>query len=377
MRFDLARMARCLSHFDNPHDAFPAIHVAGTNGKGSVVALISRTLIDAGHRVGVYTSPHLVRMTERFRVNDREISRRDLDRLLRRVQRVFPDFTQFELLSAVAFLWFAEQKIDIAVVEVGLGGRLDATNVMRRVLVSVITNIDLDHTEWLGNTIEKIAFEKAGIVKPFVPVVTATTGSARRVIESVARSKQATVIRARPLRAKLKLVGPHQQQNAAVARAALEQLSGTRFAVTPARLQESFARATWPGRCERIGRVMLDGAHNLAGCRALAAALKEQRWTPAALVFGVMKDKDVRGMARALAPLVDECFTVPVPSERAADPKAVAALKEWRGKATALSSIDEGIARLKAARTQRGVVAGSLYLVGAVRARLTKEKRWV
>ncbi len=375
MRFDLARMAEVMRHFDFPQDKFPSIHVAGTNGKGSVVALISQTLIDAGHRVGTYTSPHLVHMTERFRINGKEISQSALDRLLVRVRRAFPSLTQFEMLTAVAFLWFAEEKIEIAVVEVGLGGRLDATNIMRRVLVSAITTIDLDHTEWLGKTIEKIAFEKAGIIKPFVPVVTATAGAARRVIQSVARLKQAPVIAVRPGHYRLSLIGAHQQQNAAVAQAALAQLRGTRFAVTAFQIKRAFRRAAWPGRFERFGSIVLDGAHNVAGCRALALALREKRLTPVSMLFGVLKGKDISGMARVLEPLVKQCFVVPIKSERATDPRRLASMREWKGKAVALHSVEEGYDRIrKAAKSGPSVVAGSLYLVGAVRARLTKER---
>jgi dihydrofolate synthase/folylpolyglutamate synthase len=373
MRFDLARMAAVMRHFDFPHDAFPSIHVAGTNGKGSVVALVSQALIDAGHRVGAYTSPHLSRMSERFRVNNREIPDRDLNRLLGRVRRAFPLLTQFEILTAVAFLWFAEQKVDVAVVEVGLGGRLDATNILRRVLVSVITTIDYDHTEWLGDTIEKIAAEKAGIVKPFVPLVTATTGRARRVIQSAARSKQAPLVVARRERFRLSLRGGYQQQNAAVAHAALDQLRGSKFEVPRARIDRSFRRASWPGRFEPIGAVILDGAHNVAGCRALVDAIHAQRLAPVTLIFGVLKGKDAAGMVRILEPVVKQCFVAPIASERSADPRRVAGLREWKGKAAPLGSMQAGLAAVRrAAKNGPVVVAGSLYLVGAMRALLTK-----
>ncbi|MBS1985770.1 MAG: bifunctional folylpolyglutamate synthase/dihydrofolate synthase [Bdellovibrionales bacterium] len=367
-------MAAVMRHFDLPQDNFPSIHIAGTNGKGSVVALTSKALIDAGHRVGTYTSPHLVSMTERFQVNGRLISEKDLDRWLGRVRRVFPHLTQFEVLTAVAFLWFSEQAVDIAVVEVGLGGRLDATNVMRRVLVSVITTIDYDHTEWLGNTVAKIAREKAGIIKPFVPVVTATSGTARRVIQSVARLKQAPFVVAKPSHFKLSLQGAYQQQNAATAQAALEQLRGTRFELTSSEIRKSFATARWPGRFEQIGAFILDGAHNVAGCRALVTALKQLRRTPVTLMFGVLKGKDISGMVRVLEPVVKQCFVVPIKSERSTDPQRVAAMPEWKGKATAVGSLDEGYRRIKnTAGKHLAVIAGSLYLVGAMRDRLQKE----
>jgi dihydrofolate synthase/folylpolyglutamate synthase len=171
------------------------------------------------------------------------------------------------------------------------------------------------------------------------------------------------------------IAGAYQQQNAAVAQAALEQLRGTRFAVTSSQVKKSFRRAVWPGRFERIGAIVLDGAHNVAGCRALAAALKEQRMAPVSLLFGVLKGKDAAGMVRALEPVVKECFVVPVKSERATDPRRIASLRGWKGKAVALSSVEHGVARIRAAaKTGPAVAAGSLYLVGAVRSLLTKER---
>jgi dihydrofolate synthase/folylpolyglutamate synthase len=253
---------------------------------------------------------------------------------------------------------------------------LDATNVVRRVLVSAITNIDIDHTEWLGKTIPKIAFEKAGIIKPFVPVVTATTGSARRVIESVAKKQQSRVVWARRRRFNLRLAGPHQQTNAAVAAGVLKQLDGTRFKVSDAQVSRSFESAHWPGRFERIGSVILDGAHNVAGCRALVKALKQQRLGSVRMVFGVLNDKEISKMVRELEPVVKQSWVVPVASERSADPTAVAALPEWKNKSAAVKSVKEGYHRLRSASKQGlVVVAGSLYLVGAMRALLLKEKR--
>jgi len=373
-------MRRVMEHLGNPQNRYPSVHVAGTNGKGSVSAMIAAVLKQAGLRVGLTTSPHLEKVNERFQVNGEMISNADLGRLTRRLTRRFANLTEFEFLTVLAFVWFSEQKVDVAVVETGLGGRLDATNVLSNVLVSVITTIDFDHMDWLGNTLEKIAFEKAGIIKPRVPVVTGTSGAAFRVIASVAKKRGARLFSARAETSlPIALEGRHQRRNADVALAALDVLNRSYFRISRHEIQKGLKVLRWPGRFERfmIGsgprrkRVILDGAHNPAGCRVLAAALKEKRLAPVALLFGALRDKDISSMAKILSPVVERCVTVPVPSERRADAETLARLPAWRGKASPAGSVSAGLEKiLTGDRSRPVVVAGSLYLVGDVRRRI-------
>lgn len=378
MIFDLVRMHRVMDALGHPENKYPTIHIAGTNGKGSVTAMIASVLRQTGLRVGMTTSPHLEMVNERFQINGDRISDADFNFLSTLLKQNFPHLTEFEFLTALAFVWFAEKNVDVAVVETGLGGRLDATNVMSNVLASVITNIDFDHMEWLGNTIEKIAFEKAGIIKPGVPVVTGASGPALRVIDGVAERFRSPLVRASIGKniPPLPLEGRHQRHNAAVALAALDVLDRSFVKIRPADIENGFRALRWPGRFERfmVGSgarrktVVLDGAHNPAGCRALAAALREKKLAPVHLLFGALKDKDYAQMASALAPVAATCVTAPVQSERSSAAPALARLPAWKGKASAAASAKDALKKCSAMNGRRPiVVAGSLYLVGEIR----------
>lgn len=398
MRFDLARMGAVLSVLKHPEHGFVSVHVAGTNGKGSVCAFLERVFREAGYRTALYTSPHLERITERFRVNGREISQADLSRCLSLVRSALaspelrqhpafgkksPELTQFEVLTLIAFLWFAEKKPDIAIIETGLGGRLDATNVLRRVAASVITTIGLDHTDWLGKTEAAIAAEKAGIIKPGVPVVTGAQGTALRVIEKRAREKKASLRKVTGLSSlPVGLPGEHQRRNARIAEATVRELRLRGFTVPEGAVRRGLARAEWPGRFERFllrrGKtripVILDGAHNTDGMRALVQGLKKNRLVPVDALFGALRDKDTHGMSRMLAPVVERCVTTAVPSDRSEKAATLARLPIWRGKAKPGTSVKAGWRGLVKTNTGRPlVVAGSLYLVGAVRTMLRRD----
>jgi dihydrofolate synthase / folylpolyglutamate synthase len=384
MNFDLRRMSAVLAALGHPERSFIAVHVAGTNGKGSVCALIAAALRESGLRVGLYTSPHLERINERFRVNGREASTAEISRLSSRVRAAFRSVrlqpTQFEFLTAIAFLYFARQRVAIAVVEVGLGGRLDATNALEHVAVSVITNIGLDHVEWLGKTEERIAGEKAGIVRPRVPLVTGASGAALGVISRVARERGASItVVDRPLPSvpPTRFTGPHQRRNAAVAFAALRALRGLGLALPEAAVRRGFARAEWPGRFERFttkagqNRIswILDGAHNVPAARALAESLKSERIRRVELLFGALRDKDYVGIARELAPLADSVTTVAVSSSRAASARDLARLGPWRKRARPSPALGAALSEIVRRRPLTPVlVTGSLYLVGSVRA---------
>lgn len=388
IKFGLTRVRRALASFGHPENRYPVIHIAGTNGKGSTASMIANAFHLAGYKTGLYTSPHLVSLRERYRINGRPISEALFDRLVRQVRARCRQMlgsesklTQFEFLTVLAFVWFEREKIDVGVVEVGLGGRLDATNVARNVVVSVITNIDLDHTQWLGKTRRLIAREKAGIIKNEVPVVTGAEGEARKEIVRIARKRGSPVtVVPRARRAAryggMRLTGPHQAQNAAVAEAALLAASKSFAAMTPAVVHTGILSAKWPGRFERfiMGRgqmkrtVYLDGAHNPAAMAALARTLNEEKLRSVDLLFGALVDKDSGEMARVLSPFVRFGVAVPLPSERSANPEDIARLQPFSGKFTTAGSIQEGWNLIKSRKSRRPIlVTGSLYLVGGVR----------
>ena len=392
MKFELGRTRRLMAALGNPQDAFPAIHIAGTNGKGSVAAFLASILRSAGYRTGLYTSPHLARVNERFQIDGRMISDRELARLVRRVRAAAGTLrpTEFEFLTAVAFAWFRERRVEAAVIETGLGGRLDATNVIRRPLLTVITNVGRDHTDWLGSSIPSIAREKAGIIKPGVPVVTGATGAALSVVRQTARRRGAPLVRIgsreeRLLRRRLPrlpLRGAHQRRNAAIAFSAAELLAKRGGSVEKLAIIRGLRTASWPGRLERFivrgpfGRrtVWLDGAHNPPGAAALAAFLRASGLRGLSVLFGVLKDKDAAAMIDSLVPFVWDAVVVPLDTPRSADPVAIAGLPAWRGRARPARTLRAGWRRVLRTRSRVVLVTGSLYLVGAVRRTLIGRK---
>jgi len=312
----LDRIEYLLEKLDNPHLKFKSIHVAGTNGKGSVCAMLSSVFVEAGFKTGLYTSPHLFKYNERIRVGELEIGNLEMERPFRKIKPHAKKVqaTIFEILTAMAFKYFADKKVDIAVVEVGMGGRFDATNVLIPE-VSVITNIDYDHTEYLGKTLKKIAFEKSGIIKPGVPVVTGERKKeALSVIRRIAkknRSRCAVAMGEVRNEMRSALCGPHQRINAAVAVKTIELLKD--FKVTKGAIRAGLKKVKWPGRFEIISSshfpvpVIVDGAHNLAGIRALVVTIREQKIkTPLTVIFGAQKTKDVDAMIKELKPIAKE-----------------------------------------------------------------------
>jgi dihydrofolate synthase/folylpolyglutamate synthase len=365
----------------NPQEQLRFIHVAGTNGKGSTCAMLESIYRAAGLRVGLFTSPHLVSFRERIQVNRQWIPAPDVARLAVDIQAGLKTFsedqhpTMFEVVTVMALRHFAEQKCDLVIWETGLGGRLDATNIVAP-LASVITNIGLDHQQWLGQTLPEIAAEKAGIIKAGVPVVTAEQNpESLQVIERVAREKAAALTlvgnhrTSRSLQS-VALPGEHQQTNAALAVATVEVLQPA-IPVSKEAMQRGLAMVHWPGRLQLLTRatgqqILLDGAHNLDGVKVLATALRSQY--PNAkptFILGVLGDKDWRAMCEILAPLAARILLVPVGSERTAKPEALAGVCQgvnpsaevWCG-----ASLQEALAR--ADQDALVVIAGSLYLVG-------------
>jgi len=380
----LERTFQLAALVDNPQEQLRFIHVAGTNGKGSTCAMLESIYRAAGLRVGLFTSPHLVSFRERIQVNRELIPANAVARLVTELGAALKSFpeeqhpTMFEVVTVMALRYFAEQKCDLVIWETGLGGRLDATNIVTP-LASVITNIGLDHQQWLGNTLAEIAAEKAGIIKPGVPVVT-TVGEpeALAVITAVARQQNAPLTQVTTA-CPVALPGAHQRQNAALAVATVHNLQ-TQIPVRDDVIKRGLRDVHWPGRLQLLTRasgqqILVDGAHNLDGVKVLVAALPpghpDQKPT---FILGILGDKDWRAMCEMLAPLAARILLVAVGSERTAQPEALAAVcraanpqaEVWCG-----DSLTECLAR--AERDAFVVVAGSLYLAGEALALLDPE----
>lgn len=382
MRLGLERMERALDALGRPERRLRILHVAGTNGKGSTCAMAAQALVEAGHRTGLYTSPHLVRFNERIAVDGAPVDDPTLDRLAAEVRRRCPwhdagpdgeRLTYFEFATLMALVHFAEQRVDAAVVEVGLGGRFDATNAVRP-LACAVARIGLDHTEMLGDTLAAIAREKAGIFKPGVPAVVtdAQPPEALEVLraEAARRGAPLQVVPAR-YPGPISLAGAHQQENAALAAAALRLLDGAGLRVPPDAIGRGIERARWPGRLETVGGVLLDGAHNPDGAAALASALRALHGpSPVELVFGVLADKDHRAMLHALAPAVRGLHLVAPRSPRARATAAYLPLaRALVARTDEHGTAADAIACARRAAADGGIVcvAGSLYLVGEAR----------
>ncbi len=382
MRFGLERMVRALEALGHPERRLRILHVAGTNGKGSTCAMAAEALRAAGHRVGLYTSPHLVRFNERIQVDGREIADADLAHQIDVIRQACPwheagpeveRLTYFEFATLVALLHFAQQSATATVLEVGLGGRFDATNAVVP-SVTAVTHIGLDHVQLLGDTVADIAREKAGIFKSGVPALVAAEQAPEALavlrIEAARRGAPFSVAPA-AYAGPIALRGPHQSGNAALAAAALALLDRAGVPVPPEAIAAGIGRTRWPGRLEEIAGVLLDGAHNPDGAVALGrslAALYPGR--PVEMVLGVLADKDHTGILRALAPSVRALHLVAPRSPRAREPDSYRELA-----ASLFRSVDvhadcaEAIACARRAVGPGGIVcvAGSLYLVGEAR----------
>lgn len=418
MKPGLGRIRRFLKAAGGPQRSFKTVHIAGTNGKGSTARMLASILEAAGYRTGLYTSPHLVRIHERMQVNSRPIPGEALESLAAKYAPLAKrhTLTFFEFITGIAFAYFAAEKIDVAVIETGLGGRFDATNVIEKPEISVITDVDIDHCQILGKTLQKIAFEKAGIIKKGRPVISGVTRpAARRVIRKVAREngspsselgkdftagvrgvkweegRQRIFFRSgsgcREL--DLSLLGPHQARNCALALAAAECLSVGGLSIENEAVKRALARVSWPGRFDvkmvRLGGkkavIVLDGAHNPGGMRRFAETWKQSIWgrKKRAFVFGVLADKEYGEMAGILAPLADRVILVPAASSRNADVSKVAG--QW-GRFLApdkIETADSVVAGLRrGARDGVCAVTGSLYVIGeAIRGliEITKHER--
>jgi dihydrofolate synthase / folylpolyglutamate synthase len=405
--YDLRRVDEILQRLDNPHQKFKSVHVAGSKGKGSVSSMVAAALIASGYTTGLYTSPHLITFNERIRVNDNLINNGEVVDLVIRLkpeveavnkEARYGKLTTFEIMTAMGFLYFAMKKCDFAVVEVGLGGRLDATNVIMPESCA-ITSISLEHTEVLGNTLAQIATEKAGIIKPDRPVVTSPQAAeVYHVFEQVSRKNKARLIkvgkditfqgtgfsidqqtlRINGLRGDydltIPLLGDYQLENAAVALGVLETMMEQGYKITPENVKNGFARVNWPGRLQVLQQhplVIADGAHNPYSASRLREALQKYfHFEKAILIIGTSSDKDISGIALELAPIFNKVIVT-----RSNHPRAQATaplVAEFRQRGIDTQATDDIADAIPLALTTAGendlvCITGSLFVVaGAI-----------
>ena len=393
----LERIQQLLANLGNPHHQVPIIHVAGTNGKGSVCAYLSSVLNQAGYRVGRYISPHLVDWNERICLNEQPISSTELERLLREVQTAIPveeeSPTQFEVITAAAWLYFAQQKVDLAVIEVGLGGRLDATNVCSSPLVSIITSISREHWQVLGPTLADIALEKAGILKPgCAAAIGNLPPEAKAVVEKRIQELACPAIFPDPalelsshqtpkhqrwaeyqgIKYPLPLWGDIQLINSALAIASLQILQQQGWQIPTEAIISGIENTKWPGRMQWVTwknyQILIDGAHNPAAAIALRQYVdtldpKSVNW-----VMGMLSTKDHADIFKALLQPSDKLYLVPVPDHSSADPQQLATLARdicpELGLVETHPNLVSGLEVAIASNQNLTVLCGSLYLVG-------------
>ncbi len=408
----LSRIRTLLTAVGNPHHDFPAIHIAGTNGKGSVAAMLSAMLAAGGLKTGLYTSPHLEDYRERICLNSKPIPCDQLMALFEALSAPVDDMpyddrpTPYELSTAIAFAWFSRQKVDVAVVETGMGGRWDATNALENVLVSVITNVSYDHCHYLGSDLTSIAAEKAGIIKKGAPVLTGASEPAYTIITSAAKAAGSRVYACGreitwecvsaddgavfmniSLGGNLipglpkSLRGHHQEMNMALAAAAANLLPA-RYRPDTTTMRTGLSMVEWPGRLEIFTGTpsfLLDGAHNPDGMKALCNYLDTLtgRYPHLAAVIGILADKDASAMLARLSQSVSNPYFVSPASDRALSAEKMAALWPRSGEATACKDLPEAIRLATSTVGDNGLIciAGSLYLIGQARTLLKGGKR--
>jgi len=405
MKLGLERIIRICSELDNPQNNYKVIHVGGTNGKGSVCKFLESILISNGYSVGVYTSPHLQNFSERIVVNGEEISEDDVVTLIKKIKPVIEKIskkddspTYFEIVTAMTFQCFSDKKIDFAIVEVGLGGRYDATNIVEP-LVTVITNVSLEHKNVLGKKIENIAFEKAGIVKNNIPVVTGAGGKALEVIEKIANEKNAPINLVsnhdwerfncdldgqefhfkgflKDYDVRTSLIGKYQGENIGLTLAVVEILQMNGCYISDESILDGISKTVYIGRMEIIGRdpiILLDGAHNPKGMEKLVEALNNDfKFENLILVIGILSDKDIKSILSMIIPLANVIVVTKSKNTRACDPiilknmiKALGYDNEVIDKEDVSSAVK--YAKSIAEKNDLVCVTGSLFTVGEAR----------
>jgi dihydrofolate synthase/folylpolyglutamate synthase len=403
--FDLDRMRGLLKKLGNPHEQFRSVHVAGSKGKGSTCAMVASMVQAAGYKTGLYTSPHLIDIRERFQINGEMISQADFIRLVRQIEpiaaKMRPAPTCFDVLTAMAFKWFAEQKVDLAVVETGLGGRLDSTNVLKPE-VSAITSISKDHMAQLGNTVAKIAEEKAGIFKTGVPAVTVQQAPEvevvlKRVAESVGTPLDIagksiefsfrfessrlqgphnriclTTPNSKFEHLAVPMIGEHQAINCGLALSIVDRLKTRGMVISDSKAMEGLAKTSVPGRMEMVSttpRILVDCAHNAASLDAMMRAIGQHiPYDSMVVIFGCCADKDVSGMLERITSGADKVIFTKVNNIRSADPAELAAqyIERYGKMAQVAATLEDALAIANRAVTKEDLICitGSFYLVG-------------
>lgn len=395
----LERITMLLELLDNPQLKYKTVHITGTNGKGSVTSMIAMGLECSGIKTGKFTSPHLVKYNERIAINGVDISDEDFAKTVQSVatanEKIQDKLTQFEFLTAMAFLYFAEQKVDYAVIEVGLGGRFDSTNVLDPVL-TIITNVALDHTERLGNSLVEIAHDKAGIFKKNIPIITGATQEALLVIKEHAKKLEAPILVLdedfsaesctldkikftqtftfiygnERKKYSIKLIGKHQIKNAAIATMALNILAKNLAQINEKTIGRALSKTKWAGRIEIVAQnpmIILDGAHNAHGAKALRAAIDENfSEKKLCLVFGMMKDKNIEEVLSILKRSEDFCIATIADATMARSASTMDIAKQDPANILQEADLLQAIAKAKELVGNSGIicVCGSLYLVG-------------
>ena len=414
----LQRITSLLGILGNPQEQVPLIHLGGTNGKGSTLAMLSSMLRESGYRVGTFISPHLVSYGERFAINGMKITEERLALLLEEIEGTLAEVqgetgeapTEFEVLTALAFLYFAREKVDVALIEVGMGGDIDSTNVLKKPLLSVITNVSLDHQDYLGKTLVEIAEKKSGIIKPGCPILTASKDEeVLQVIRRKAQALQAPLLEVqqeaswqwqeesyggqgqyftvRTLRYNygkifLPLSGEHQLGNAATAIVAAEILQEHGWQIPAQTIKQGLAKTKWPGRLEIVGRqplFVLDGAHNPAGMNVLSQWLgrKKREVRRVLLVIGMLDDKDHHTAAELLAPLADLVIITKPNSCRARHWEELSRnFQGYKLPVLVIENLTEALQKAvqEAREDDLILVTGSLYLIGEVKKIITKQR---
>ena len=410
IKLGLDRIKYICKELGDPQNSYKCIHVAGTNGKGSVCRFLQSILTTGGYKTGVYTSPHLQRFSERFIIDNKEISESDVVLLANKIKPIIDEMSKkdntptfFEIVTAIAFLYFKEKKVDYAVIEVGLGGRFDATNVIEP-LLSIITNVTLEHQDILGHTIEDISYEKAGVIKNKIPVITAAKNSALNIIKQVANGKNAPIKiiyetswkknkggvnwqeflisgSLKEYNVKTTLLGEHQGENIALTIAAIEKLQMIGMYLTDETIIQGIEKAVNPGRMEIVGfepLIILDGAHNVDGAHYLKKTLDDDFvYNKLIIVLGILSDKNVKEMLEIMAPIGDIIVATKSQNKRSTEPtKLIEMIQKLnlKNQIFVKNTVYEAVKYALSIAKKDDIicVTGSLFTVGEARDHLVK-----